>query len=357
MLLILFVVIILYWYKLPQNDDGAMQKYLLRTSLLFFLLAGLRNKVIYNDTLIYVDRFNYLADMTMQQVIFEYPKDTFFYIVSQVLHPILFHNYTLWLLLISASFILPLYRLLKRYSVNYMLSWWCFAFIGIMMFVMAGLRQTVAMGLVITSFLYLINGKNIFFFVCIALAYLFHTTSLIFLIVYPLSRLKFTFNKTTIFFYIIVVTLIINSGSILLKETISLLSESDERFVEYRNNGSGSNYTYAFQQLVLVAPSLYLLRRRYAEPVVSIFSHLSVIALLCVMLSPVIAEMFRVSMYFSWSILVLFPMAMKEVERKSCLPQLYILFFIFYLVFINKTLTLEYYFWFDDTTDYIMRTR
>lgn len=352
MIKLTFIIILIYWFIINKKKEKAVDKYNCVIALLFFLMMGLRNEAIYGDTYGYVLNFEALGSMSIREIVFRWPKDTFFYIFTHYLHPIVFHNYTIWLLLIAALYMFPLYRIVKRYSVNPMWSWICFIFIGLMFFTMAGLRQTMAFGFVLTGFLMLMAGKKKYFFGLMAMAYLFHGTSLICLLIFPLMRLSF--NKNTIIWYVVTFVVLMVMGTTILQHVISFLAENDERYIDYGENLHGSNYTYMLQQALLVLPSLYILRNKYNNPLVALFSHLSMIAFLFVSMSPVIAEMFRLSMYFSWANMLLFPMAMDEmVKKNNFVSLLYIVFFVLYLVFINKTAWQEYYFWFEDTSHII----
>jgi hypothetical protein len=238
-----------------------------------------------------------------------------------------------------------------------MLSWLCFAFIGLMMFVMAGLRQTVAFGLIYIGFMCLMDGKRLQFFISIAVAYLFHGTALIFLIAYPIVVCKLKFSKFSILYYLIAIIVSLVAGVTVLTYVIDFIGQSDDRFLGYGENLYGSNYTYLIQQVLLVIPALYFLRHRYNERTVAVFAHLSMIALVAISLSPVIAEMFRVSMYFSWALMILFPMAINEASKSmSGITSIVVVLMLLYLILINGSLLNEYYFWFEDTSSYIRKT-
>lgn len=350
MIAILFFFVILYWTFLEQKDEYNTQRYNLIVTILFILLMGLRNEAIYGDTYSYVHNFLKLDSMSIQGIIARWPKDTFFYIVTHYLNPILFHNYTLWLLLIAFIYMVPLSCIVKRYSKNPMLSWVCFIFLGLMMFVMAGLRQTVAFGIVLAGFLFLLQSKSKYFFASIFLAYFFHGTSLVFVLAYPLSKIRFQFSRKTILFYILAITLIMVLGTTILTTITDVLGQNDERYISYGTKLHGSTYTYMLQQAILVVPSLYYLRKYFEDSIFAVFAHMSLIGLVFVSLSPVIAEMFRVSMYFSWANMILFPLAMTEASKTdNMIQKVFMCIFIVYLVFINKTVTTDYYFFFENT--------
>lgn len=356
MILVLFIFITIYWYTISK-DKKSVAKYTKVTSILFFLFAGLRNEAFYSDTYGYIQNFYRLGDMSVREIIWHWPKDSFFYIFTHYLHPIIFHNYTLWLLLISALYIYPTHWLIKKYSPNPMISWWCFAFIGLMMFVMQGLRQTMAMGIVLCGFIFLLKDKNMYFFLSIALAFLFHATSLVFLVVYPLTKLQFKFNKNTIILYIAALILVLVYGTTIQKGTIEVLSQHDERYAAYGETLNGSTWTYTLQQVVLIVPTLYFCRYRFHEKKIALLSHISVLALVIVTISPVIAEMYRLSMYFSWTEILFFPIALEEAKKYGYknMQTLFVMFAFFYLLYIG-TLKQPYLFFFQDASDYISRT-
>lgn len=349
MILLIFIFILLYWYYINKSDKKAVTRYDVVITVFFILLMGLRSEFIYSDTYGYYLNFKQLEFMSVEEIVAYWPKDSFYYILNHYIHPIIGHNFSVWLCLIALVYMVPLSIIVKRYSPNPMWSWICFIFLGLMMFVMAGLRQTLAMGFILIAFLKLMDGSKKFFFVFVAIAYLFHGTSLICLIMYPLSKLKF--NGTMIKWYFITFLVMLLMGETVLTDVISFIGENDERYIGYGENLYGSNYTYLIQQALLVVPSLYFLRDRYNERKIGFFLHLCMIAFILVSLSPVIAEMFRMSMYFSWANMIVFPMAMYEASRReSAIPEIYLSFFIIYLIFINGTVLNEYYFWFEDAT-------
>ena len=351
MIAITFFFILIYWYLIKNSGSQAVKRYNVVIPLLFFLVGGLRNAAIYGDTFGYVRGFIDLENMSLQDIAFEHPKDTFFYIASHYLHPVLFHNYTLWLLLIAAIYTYPMFKLVRDYSANPMWSWVLYVLLGYFSFGMAGLRQTVAMGFCFYSFLHLVKGEWGKSLIIIAIAYLFHGTALLFLLIFPFTRIKFSFNKYTILIYAVIMVVIGLYGTAILGGLTESLGTRDERYISYGEDMRGSTYTYMIQQLFVVLPSLYFLRNRFHEPKVALFAHISVIALLFISLSPVIAEMFRVSMYFSWANMVLFPMAMVEAsKRDKRIPAIFISIIVIYLVFINKSILVPYFFWFQDAS-------
>lgn len=349
MILLLFILILIYWYTTNRDDKKAVTRYNVIITVLLVLLMGLRNECIYSDTYGYFLNFRMLENMDIAAIIARWPKDSFYYVFNHYMHPIISHNFSVWLCLIAILYMTPLSLIVKRYSVNPMWSWVCFIFLGLMMFVMAGLRQTIAMGFILIAFLKLMDGSKKYFFLFVAIAFLFHGSSFVCFLIYPLSKIRF--DKTMIKWYFGAFIVMLVMGETVLTNIISYVGENDTRYIGYGESLNGSNYTYMIQQALLVLPSLYFLRNRYGERNIAIFLHLSMMAFIFVSLSPVIAEMFRLSMYFSWANMIVFPLAMNEAsKRHSIAPSIYISFFTIYLVFINGTVMNKYYFWFEDAT-------
>ena len=350
--LLLFIFIIVFGYYINRNNTKSVNKYNLVIGIVVLLLAGLRNEAIYGDTILYVDRFIDLGDFPIEYIPIEFPKDPTFYIASHYLSILFNGEYTYWLMLISAIYIIPLTFLIKRYSWNPMYSWSVFIFIGLYTFIMAGLRQTAAMGLILLGFLLLMKRKDIFYFLCIVLAYLLHGPALIGLLIYPFVKFDIKLNSKTFIFYVALFGILLVYGDTLMANTIDALSEQDARFANYAAQTKSATWTYFLQQFIIVIPSLYVLQDKLHEREYSLFANLSIIGLIFVSLSPIFAEMFRLSMYFSWADMILFAAAMRKYD-KTDIPYLYLIFFFVYLTFINKTLLQEYFFWFEDTEEYI----
>ena len=353
-----FLFIIFYWLQLKQRDARAVNRYITICSILFIIMMGLRNEGIYDDTYNYVGWFKDLDSHSLKYVFTRFEKDSFFWVVSFYLSKLFNGNYTIWLSLIAVSFMLPLTKMIRRYSSEPMYSWIVFIFLGFMMFVMAGLRQTVAMSLTLTGFLFLLDKtrakkKRVLWFVsCVIIASLFHGTALICLL--GLFFYKRSFNKATLLLYMVTLVSGMILGKTVLNEVASFAGQYDERYLGYTDNMYGASYGYIIQQLFIVLPTLYFLRNNWRNTLVTMFLHFSILGLLFVSLSPFIAEMFRVSYYFSWANIILFPMAVKAMRQEiSFAPAAFLFIIIVYLVFISGTVMHNYYFWFEDTDSVI----
>ena len=355
-----FLFIILYWLLLKPNGEKAVNRYITLCAILFIAMMGLRNEAIYADTCGYVGDFKELYKYSLKYIFILYKKDAFFWIVSFYLSKLFNGNYTVWLSLIAVSFMLPVTKMIRRYSLEPMYSWILFIYLGFMFFVMAGLRQTAAMSLTLTGFLILLDEsrgqkKRVLWFVgCVVIASLFHGSAWICLI--GLLFYKRSFGGTTIILYIVTLAIGMIMGKSILNEVVSVVTQYNDRYLSYAEAMRGSSYTYFIQQLLIVIPTLYFLRNNLRNTLVATLCHFSIIGLLFVSLSPFIAEMFRMSFYFSWANIVLFPVAIKAMRREIPIaPALFLFFVVFYLVFIDGTVMMNHYFWFEDTKSIIQQ--
>lgn len=350
-----FIFIILYGLVIRPKGEKPINTYVFICAALFFIMFSFRNEAIYGDTAGYVFQFKQLDDISFSRMIEGINSDTFYWTVAWGIAQIIKDNYTIWLAIHAIAIIVPVTLLIKKYSVDPMYSWIVLFFIGFVFFFMMGMRQTVALSLVLFGYLILFDekrterNKKLRFVLLVVIASFFHSSAWVCLM--SLLFLHRRINGVTIVFYIVSLIFVLLFGKFFLVGITSFIGQYDSRYIGYGVNLLGSSATYFLQQLILVVPSLYILRNKLNEPFIALLFHFAILGLLIVSLSPVIAEMFRLSFYFSWANLILFPLAIQEMRKQaSILPILYMLFFIVYLVLINKSVWTDYYFWFEDTS-------
>lgn len=348
-----FLFIILGWFLVRTKSQKYIDKYVIMCGVLFTCMIGLRNEVIFGDTYGYVYTFKELNTYTFKGIFDNIDRDPSFWGLSYILYHIFSGNYTLWLSIFAIAIMVPFIILVKRYSVDPMYSWILFVFLGFMYFFMAGLRQTLALAICLSAFHFLLDNERknskLIFTILVVFASFFHGSSLICLL--GLLFKNRAINKGTIVLYFAILLISFIYGRELMPYVTSFIGQYDERYIGYGENLKGSNLTYFIQQVIVILPSIYYLRNRFKEPLISTLFHISILGLIFISLSIVIAEMFRVSYYFSWANLLLFPMAIKEMRRQNpYIPFVFLAFFILYLVFINGAGWMDYYFWFEDTS-------
>lgn len=348
-----FLFIIVGWFLLKDRKNGK-KRYLIICAILFFIMMAFRNEVIYGDTFGYVQNFHKLFYLPWSDVLDEYHKDPVFYLFSKGVALISNDIYTVWFFIIATLYMIPLYILLKRYSVNHMFAFLAFILLTFMLFSMAGLRQTIAFGFTMFALIALMDKRLWLFIIFVGCGALFHKTALVFLILYPISLIKI--NRTVLLVYLILFVSMFFIGKAVLTEIVLFVGDDDSRFQQYLVSMKGSNYTYIIQQAIVVLICLYSLRNEFGNRIIRVLIHSALIGLIFISLSPEIAEMFRVSMYFSIADILLLSIAMsQEPVKKSGLPLAFGGLLIVYLTVINGSGWLDYYFCFEDTSALIQK--
>lgn len=353
MLKIVFLITILYWIFLKPQSDKSVNRYITICLFLCFAIIAFRSDVIYGDTYGYVYQFKHLCQMSLTQVLEMWDKDKFFWIVSYYLSVIFHGNYTLWFILISLLVMIPLGKLIRKYSIEPMYSFVLFVYLGLLFFFMAGIRQTVAISFILMGALVLLDSsrtiKNrvIYYTLYVFLAYLFHGAA--FVAILALFFINRPLNRTTLFTYGLILVLCFVAGRYMLSNVIGYIGQFDERYMGYGQNMRGATYTYFLQQFILILPSVIFLKKRLHEQPITLLFHFSVIGLLFVSLSPVIAEMFRLSYFFSWANILLFTYTISEMRKcNKFYPIIFLAMFVLFVMLVFNSN--EYYFFFEDVT-------
>jgi len=287
--------------------------YVFISACLLVLTMGFRHYTCFIDTVGYVQRYWSLSGMSFIDITYNIPKDVSFWYLSKIINGVSGGNYTIWLLILALSYVIPVSLLLKKYSNDLLYSYIIFFSLGFFAFSMTGLRQTLALSIIVISFIFLINGKLFSFVLLVILASLFHKTALIFLLAYPTTMVRF--DKKIFYCYIIALFVLYGLGKVFLGYIVSL--NIDDRFANYYDNLSGLNMSGLIQQIMIALFSMYFLRKKLEIPFYSILMHLTMIGILFQSLSFYIAEMFRISMYFSIFTIILFANAIKSIPHRG----------------------------------------
>ncbi|MBQ8658551.1 MAG: EpsG family protein [Clostridia bacterium] len=170
------------------------------------LFAGLRTR--YNDTYSYLIAFGktpkkfsalFAGDFSVSAVYF-------FRIWGYVIYNYISTSVNVYFFLSSLVFVIPSILLIEKYSKNFVLSILLYMFAGMYLFSLAGLKQAMATGIVLMGIPALLKKQYLKYYIFCILALGFHTYSLFFLIV-PLLGSDKIFNKTTVWFCIVIILL------------------------------------------------------------------------------------------------------------------------------------------------------
>lgn len=111
-------------------------------------------------------------------------------------------SFRFFLIIISFFSIFSLNHFLQKYSKDYIFSLILFVTIGLFSMYMTGIRQVIAISILLWSIDFIFRKKIFVFVLIVLLASSFHTSALVFLPIYFLNYINFTKNKILIFFFV-----------------------------------------------------------------------------------------------------------------------------------------------------------
>lgn len=196
--LISFITVLAALFFSKGENRLSKQLYLFFVFSILLFLSSFRSINIGNDTATYVNLyylFGSWEDLISENVLLS----SNFYSESRIeigyilLNKFLYNlssDYAMLFfgtsLLILSIWIIFIYK----HSTLVWLSIFLFINLRLFYFTLSGLRQAIAMALILVSYKFLIERKFIYFAIIVFCASLFHLSALVFLIIYPLSKIK-----------------------------------------------------------------------------------------------------------------------------------------------------------------------
>lgn len=350
----IFIVAIIFFGFFTQVGSLKKDNYLKFGCISLFFLMGLRNEFCFIDTPRYVYQFVQTSRMSFSDVLEYDSKDIIFWIISSFIGKYIWTNYTFWLMVCSSPFIIGFYRLLKLYSEDILVSFSLIWGLGFFVFLFSGVRQTVALGFIIMALSYILELKYKHFIAYTLIATLFHKTAIVFLIMWFLSFVKI--NRTSLLIYVAILVALTSVNSIFLKDFIFLyVNGYDERFASYESDTATLSNMGLYKQIFFFCISLFILWRKERSKMVDLLINAAAVGILFQSMSSSIAEMFRLSMYFSIANTILLTIAIRKVNNASNQKILSIGIPLLVLVYIftsnsNTGWDLDYHFFFENIT-------
>lgn len=242
-------------------------------------------------------------------------KDGIFYIFMKLCIEIGF-SYQVFISIVTSFFIVTVTWMISRYSKYQILSFMMFISLSWLQFSFTGLRQTMAMGCCSLAIGIMASNKRPYLgLVLILIAGLFHSSAFIFLfafVVYKL-RLKITpFRFVVLIFSSVAMALL---GDIVFRRIVNMIAWN-ETFDTYATSSISLNWTGFLIQLTISCFSFYMYRDVIDEyPEMNLFYTIMAIGTAFQAFAGIIAEMFRISMYFSIASICVFPTAIRAIEK------------------------------------------
>ncbi len=279
--------------NLQDKNTQGLQKQLLFVAVLpMFLLFVLRYKSVGVDTIGYVKFFEQeIRSFSFQDLLL---KDVLRVEVGYCLYvkiiSLFTTNYTIFFLINGIVIFGTLWRFSIKYTKNPFVFFFLFMTLGTYSFVETGLRQALAMMICLWSVDFIKDKKLIRFLLLVFLAYLFHKSAMIFVIMYPLSLIKkFDWMIVT---YLVISALLFLSFGLFQNFFNELLGYN------YAIEETGNGEIFMVFLFLMLASSMFIMKGITNEQVENIIIHLSLMTIVFWIARLVSRTAERISYYF-----------------------------------------------------------
>ena len=151
-----------------------------------------------------------------------------------------------------------------------------------------------AAAFIVISYDYIIKKKKLGFLLCIFLATLMHRSAIIFLIAYPICNLKVGFKQ------VFLVSLSLFASLLLKNSVLSIIFSfiDDSRFLYYKDSSTDISLAFFAINLVIYLLMCYLYGNKRNEYENKVNLNLQFLCVSFAALTPMLAEMLRISYFF-----------------------------------------------------------
>lgn len=295
-LLLSLCFIYFVWGDAPSNR----RKSVICMSFCLWLFYSLRSWTVGSDTVRYYANFVFASDMSFSEIWSYYStRDPLFYSFCKALSLIV--NDPQFFVSVVGAIICSSFAYFAYYQKgNVLLMYILFVTLRVFPFMMSGMRQALAMSILLVSYVFMQKGKKIIYLASSSTALFFHTSSLIVpFSVYVLGKLK---NKKIIPYVCILFGLIIAFGGGLLLTVVESLFGGD-RFSNYANETKESiriGGTFLLYALMFFA--VWINQKNLRKMVDDFELELGMlsIAMMFSIIALAIPNMFRMAYYFQF---------------------------------------------------------
>lgn len=317
-LILLVLIVILACIFSNEKYSNGKKYFIIGSAILLILYASLRGININSDVKGYLSQYAKFSKYSFNEILEIFKSDIkypLFYLLGWFVSRV-FPSGQVWLAFLSVLYIIAFMFLIYKESKMPLISVVVFLSLGYFTFSLTGLRQALAMTLIVPAYYFAKNSKIIKFILVVLLAYLFHNSALIFLLIYPMRNLKLGWFHALFIGICLAFSFIFKSE---FKALIGVVFE-DSYYGGYSESNKTLNFSGIIIQLAIFVFNLFYYKNvTNKSKRVMILYNCAFLGLSFQLLSIVIAEMFRISMYFSIFNIVLIPLSiMAEPDQKWC---------------------------------------
>lgn len=282
---------------------------------LLFLYGALRSTSVGIDVPSYAIAYRSLPNLSFGEIFaatyLSVSRDPIFYTCLKML-TYLAEDPQFMLVTISLIVAACVSVFIYKYSVNPILSFTMFIGLRYFSFTLSGLRQGIALGIVLLSIKFIKEEKLLKFVLLVCFASLFHLSAIVFLIAYPISKIK----RITGFSLLISITIVLNfvtsNGIVKLMVKLPVINQY-EGYVYSNEIPSSSGSTILFIYLCIIA-FVFIVRKQFIKNYdgAYLIYNLSLVGVAITSLTFDFPNIFRMGYYFIVPIIVLLPAVIRN---------------------------------------------
>ena len=159
--------------------------------IIFFLLLALRSTECGIDTRQYLRLFQKYSNMSLSRIVLTQKHELGYKLLNRLIG-FLRGDYQLFLAVVSAICVFPLWHFYKRESENPLLTIALFLTVAPFVMYFSGMRQAIAMSIGVIAWYYAREKSPFRFILVVILALQFHRSAMILFTIYPLYHVKIT---------------------------------------------------------------------------------------------------------------------------------------------------------------------
>ncbi len=199
-------------------------------------------------------------------------------------------------------------------------------------FTLTGLRQTMALAFVCLAFNCILQKKPVKFLVFVVIAIMFHSSAILFLPAYLIAKQKVGLKQ---FLYITIVFFVANFSPDTFRNLIETLAWT-EQVSEYADRTVSLSWSGFIIEFAILIFCLFIRNNHLKNPElhsIDMLINCLIVSICFLALSTVVAEAFRLSLYYSIGSAVLIPnvIALEKNKEKRMWEMLISLVFILYI--------------------------
>lgn len=303
-------------------DSNTKQKkwFLIVCGIFVVFVMGLRSRYAGSyDTNNYVTLFesmknypslrNYLTDSQFASLNF-FTSEVLFYIYVWGISKV-FSLYSGFLIVTALIITVCTFRFFYLHSENVMLSVFMFITLGLMTFVMNGMRQAIAMSICLLSFRFMREKKIIPFAIIVIIATMFHKSAIFILPIFFVRYFKFDVKSLGVLGTIIALILIRSDQIIFFFDDIA-----NKNYLESTVAEAGGISSMLIYFAVILMALLFNIGRQKENEIACLW--LSLVGFILYICRYIISAGFeRFSYYFAYYLCLLYPIVLNRIESKG----------------------------------------